>query len=69
MPLLRALIARFWKTPYRRELACWGTELHDRFTLPHYVWQDFREVTCELQKTGYTFQLEWFTPFFEFRFP
>jgi uncharacterized protein (DUF2126 family) len=22
-----------------------------------------------LQQTGYTFQLEWFTPFFEFRFP
>ncbi len=69
MLLLRALIARFWKTPYRHELARWGTELHDRFTLPHYVWQDFREVICELQQTGYTFQLEWFTPFFEFRFP
>jgi uncharacterized protein (DUF2126 family) len=69
MLLLRALVARFWKTPYRHPLVRWGTELHDRFTLPHYLWQDFREVVCELQGVGYPLQLEWFAPFFEFRFP
>lgn len=69
MLLLRALVARFWKTPYRLPLVRWGTELHDRFTLPHYLWQDFREVVCELQEAGYAMQLEWFAPFFEFRFP
>ena len=37
--------------------------------LPHYLWQDLRDVVCELQQTGYPFQLEWFAPFFEFRFP
>jgi uncharacterized protein (DUF2126 family) len=69
MLLLRVLIARFWKTPYKAALVRWGTELHDRFTLPHYVWQDFREVICEMQEAGYPLQLEWFAPFFEFRFP
>jgi uncharacterized protein (DUF2126 family) len=67
--LLRALIARFWKAPYERPLMRWSSELHDRFLLPHYVWQDFHDVICELGDAGYAFQLEWFAPFFEFRFP
>lgn len=69
MLLLRALVARFWQTPYRHMLVRWGTELQDRFTLPHYLWQDLLTVICELQTAGYPLQLEWFTPFLEFRFP
>ncbi len=68
--LLRALIARFWAEPYEApRLARWGTELHDRFMLPHYVEQDFRDVMEEMQQAGYPFQAEWFAPHFEFRFP
>ena len=68
--LLRALIARFWEQPYDApRLARWGTELHDRFMLPHYVEQDFRDVMEEMQQAGYPFQAEWFAPHFEFRFP
>jgi len=67
--LLRALIARFWKTPYTSALVAWGTELHDRFMLPHYVWEDCRDVVCDLERAGYPFDLHWFAPFFEFRFP
>jgi uncharacterized protein (DUF2126 family) len=69
MLLLRALVARFWRAPYQQALVRWGTALQDRFMLPHYLWQDLREVACELQEVGYPFQLEWCTPFFEFRFP
>jgi uncharacterized protein (DUF2126 family) len=67
--LLRALIARFWRQPYRRPLLRWGTELHDRFLLPHYAWQDLCDVLCELHEVGYVFDPQWFAPFFEFRFP
>jgi uncharacterized protein (DUF2126 family) len=47
----------------------WGTELHDRFMLPHYVREDMKQVTKDLQLAGYGFELEWLEPFFEFRFP
>ncbi len=68
--MLRALIARFWEEPYHPpRLARWGTELHDRFMLPHYVEQDFRDVITEMQMAGFAFQFEWFAPHFEFRFP
>jgi len=69
MLLVRALIARFWKTPYRHPLVRWCTMLHDRFLLPHYVWVDIKEVVSELRDSGYPFQREWLAPFFEFRFP
>lgn len=69
MLLLRALIIMFWKEPYSHSLVHWGTELHDRFMLPHYVHQDIRDVICDLNHAGYPFQLAWLDPFFEFRFP
>jgi uncharacterized protein (DUF2126 family) len=67
--LLRALVARFWKQPYHKPLVRWGTELHDRFMLPHYVWSDLKDVVRDLQYHGLPFQLEWLAPFEEFRFP
>ncbi|MCU0775883.1 MAG: transglutaminase family protein, partial [Ideonella sp.] len=68
--LMRALVARFWQHPYRpSRLKRWGTELHDRFMLPHFVWQDLCDVVEELQDFGYAFKAEWFAPHFEFRFP
>ncbi len=68
--LLRGLIARFWEEPYApQRLARWGTELHDRFMLPHFVEQDFRDVMEEMQLAGFDFKAEWFAPHFEFRFP
>jgi uncharacterized protein (DUF2126 family) len=68
--LLRSLIARFWKDPYRpARLVRWGTELHDRFLLPHFVWQDFTDVIEDLQADGYPMASEWFASHYEFRFP
>ncbi|MFN0018535.1 MAG: DUF2126 domain-containing protein [Pirellulaceae bacterium] len=67
--LMRALIARFWTTPYDQPLVRWGTSLHDRWMLPHFVSQDFGEVLSELGKAGYPLELDWFATHFEFRFP
>ena len=67
--LLRALVARFWQSPYEGKLIHWGTELHDRWMLPHFVAQDIADVVADLRAYGYKFEKHWFDPFVEFRFP
>ncbi|CZF82586.1 hypothetical protein GCE9029_03315 [Grimontia celer] len=67
--LIRCLAARFWKAPYHKPLVRWGTLLHDKFMMPHFVWEDIKEVVDDLQQHGFPFKLEWLAPFEEFRFP
>lgn len=67
--LLRVLVAHFWEHPYKKPLIRWGTELHDRFMLRHYVWEDMKQVISYLNDAGHAIELEWFAPFLEFRFP
>jgi uncharacterized protein (DUF2126 family)/transglutaminase-like putative cysteine protease len=67
--LVRALVARFWKEPYRHPPISWGTQLHDLYMLPHFIAKDFEEVLTDLRQAGYPFEAEWFAAQFEFRYP
>jgi uncharacterized protein (DUF2126 family) len=67
--LVRCLVARFWREPYRAPLVRWGSELHDRFLLPAFVAADLADVVADLHAHGISFALEWFEPFLQFRFP
>jgi uncharacterized protein (DUF2126 family) len=67
--LARALVAGFAREPYRHRLVRWGTELHDRFLLPYWLWHDMEEVLAVLEGRGVALPAEAYRPFVEFRCP
>jgi uncharacterized protein (DUF2126 family)/transglutaminase-like putative cysteine protease len=67
--LIRALVTRFWEQPYTNAPIVWGTSLHDRFMLPHFLSEDIYTVVEELRMAGFPFEHAWFAPHFEFRCP
>ena len=67
--LARALVAAFAASPYQHALVRWGSELHDRFLLPYYLWRDFADVLDHLDRHGMALPGDAFTPFVELRCP
>ena len=69
MLLVRGLITSFLEKPYIQPFIRWGTTIQDRYRLPYFILEDFKTVINDLNQAGYDFELDWFDPFFEFRFP
>jgi uncharacterized protein (DUF2126 family) len=67
--LVQTLFTYFWQKPYHKKLIRFGTELHDRYLLPYFLWLDFLDVIEVLNDAGFALKANWFQPFFEFRFP
>ena len=67
--LVRALVAAFAREPYRHALVRWGTELHDKFLLPFWMWRDFADVLDHLGRAGVPLPAEAYRPFVELRCP
>ncbi len=67
--LIRAIIARAWHQPIGGSATRWGTTLHDRFMLPHFVWEDLLDVLRDLGEHGFKMRSDWYEAQSEFRFP
>ncbi len=67
--LVRSIVSRMWRDPYRGRLVRWGTDLYDRFMLPWFVRADIHDVVDDLRSHGIAFDESWLEPFLEFRFP
>ncbi|MEM9479212.1 MAG: transglutaminase family protein, partial [Verrucomicrobiota bacterium] len=67
--LVRGLLSRFWDQPYTAKLERWGTSLHDRWMLPHFLEDDIQDVVEDLNAHDLEFDPAWFSPHLEFRMP
>jgi uncharacterized protein (DUF2126 family) len=66
---VRAILARLCAAPYRETFVRWAGELHDKFFLPAFVWENLAAICADLQAHGIPFGVEWLRPAWEFRFP
>ena len=69
MTLARTLVAAFAAEPYQAPLVRWGTELHDRFLLPTWLWRDFEDVLAYLGRRGLPLPSDAYRAFLDLRCP
>ncbi len=66
---VRAIIARLAAAPISAPFVRWNGELHDKFFLPSFVWDDLEAVCADLCVHGIPFDSAWLRPLWEWRFP
>ncbi len=66
---VRAILARLCAAPCKEPFIRWAGELHDRFFLPAFVWENLVAICDDLKKHGLAFDPEWLRAPWEFRFP
>lgn len=66
---VRAILARLCAAPCKEPFIRWAGELHDKFFLPAFVWEDLAAICADLQAHGIPFEPEWLRAPWEFRFP
>ena len=67
--LIRSLLVVFWNEPYKHKLINWGTDLHNKYMMHHFVKEDMHEVVNHINDRGVAFDKEWLDIFLDFRFP
>lgn len=66
---IRAILARLCTAPFKEPFIRWNGELHDRFFLPAFVWEDLGAICDDLNAHGLAFDRDWLRPLWEWRFP
>jgi uncharacterized protein (DUF2126 family) len=66
---VRAILARLSAAPCGAPFIRWAGELHDRFFLPAFVWEDLVAICHDLKMHGIAFDPEWLRVPWEWRFP
>ena len=67
--LVRAILARLAAAPIATPFVRWQGELHDKFFLPSFVWDDLAAVCADLRAHGIPFDPAWLRPLWDWRFP
>jgi uncharacterized protein (DUF2126 family) len=66
---VRAILARLCIAPCHEPFVRWAGELHDRFFLPTFVWDDLVAICADLQQHGIPFDVAWLRRAWSWRFP
>ncbi len=66
---IRAILARLAAAPVSAPFIRWHGELHDKFFLPAFVWDDLAAVCADLRAHGIPFDPAWLRPLWSWRFP
>lgn len=66
---VRTILARLFKAPFKKKLRRFGPQLHDRYFLPAFLWEDVQAICADLQQHGFDFDAEWLRPVLDFRCP